>query len=362
MIKPTDQTLIEQMRITEFDIEHRKMLILLSNNDIAALISCKPAIEKQVDDVIDSFYSQQTSIPEIALLIGDADTLQRLKAAQRRYILDLFSGLYDLEYVNNRCRIGLVHKRIGVEPQLYLSGVLCLKELLRVSIDKYFTDEIKSQEARIALDKLLMFDITLVFETYIRSLVTEIETAKAKSDHYALSLEEKVRARTQQFNELARHDPLTSLLNTRDLNETLIKAMRSAQRQHEPITVVYMDVNDFKVINDTDGHQRGDEVLQAVGHAIKGCARLEDYCFRYGGDEFFVILTNCTAQQARDIYVAVLEKKMQILGVSLSIGIAETGPTHFIDEALLIKQADENMYLTKQAHKAAKLAKTDVSL
>jgi diguanylate cyclase (GGDEF)-like protein len=197
-----------------------------------------------------------------------------------------------------------------------------------------------------------MFDITLVFETYIRSLVSEIETAKAKSDSYAVTLEEKVRARTEQLNELARHDPLTGLLNTRDLNETLMKAMRSAQRQSQPITVVYMDINDFKIINDTNGHQRGDEVLQAVGYAIKGCARLEDYCFRYGGDEFFVILTNCTAQQARDIYITVLEKKIQVLNVSLSIGVAETGPTHFIAEALLIKQADEDMYLTKQGHKA----------
>ncbi len=358
MIKPTDQSLVEQMRITEFEIEHRKALISLTDADVDVLISCKPTIEKHVDEIIDCFYRHQTSIPEIALLIGDADTLDRLRAAQRRYILDLFSGLYDLEYVNNRCRIGLVHKRIGVEPKLYLSGVLCLKALLRTTIDKHFTNEETRREVEIALDKLLMFDITLIFETYIRNLVAEIETAKAKSDSYAMSLEEKVRARTQQLDELSRHDPLTNLLNTRQLNEILIKAKRRAQRRHEPITVVYIDINNFKVVNDTEGHQRGDEVLQSVGHAISGCARLEDYCFRYGGDEFFVILTNCTAQQAHDIYVAVLEKKMQTLNISLSIGIAETGPTHFIDEALLIKQADENMYLTKQANKA-KSAQTD---
>jgi diguanylate cyclase (GGDEF)-like protein len=362
MIKPTDQTLIEQMRITEFEIEYRKELISLTDINVAALIGFRPMIEKHIDDIISTHYKQQTSIPEIALLIGDADTLERLKSAQRRYILDLFSGLYDLEYVNNRCRIGLVHKRIGVEPKLYLSGVLCLKELLFDIIDKYCADEKQRKESRIALDKLLMFDITLVFETYIRSLVAEIEAAKEKSDNYAMSLEEKVRARTKQLDELARRDPLTNLLNTRELNETLTKVLRHAQRQNEPITAVYIDVNDFKVINDTEGHQRGDEVLQLVGHAISGCARSEDYCFRYGGDEFFVILTNCTAQQARDIYVAVLEKKIQSLNISLSIGVAETGPTQFIDEALLIKQADENMYITKQAHKEKKRAETESSL
>jgi len=362
MINPTDKTLIEQMRITEFDIEHRKMLISLTDADVASLISCKSTIEKYVDNIISDFYIQQTSIPEIALLIGDADTLNRLKAAQRRYILDLFSGLYDLEYVNNRCRIGLVHKRIGVEPKLYLSGVLCLKELLRISIDKHFTNEESRREARIALDKLLMFDVTLVFETYIRSLVTEIEAGKEKSDSYAIILEEKVRARTQQLDELSQHDSLTSLLNTRQLNKILMTALRGAQRQHQPISVVYIDVNDFKLINDTEGHQRGDEVLQSIGYAISGCARLDDYCFRYGGDEFFVILNNCTAQQARDIYVVALEKKMQEIGISLSIGIAETGPSYFIDEMLLVRQADENMYLCKQAHRAKKAAEMDVSL
>jgi hypothetical protein len=84
-------------------------------------------IEPHIDALVDKFYTLQTGITEIALLIGDADTLTRLRAAQRRYILDLFSGLYDLEYVNNRLRIGLVHKRIGVEPKLYLAAINTLK-------------------------------------------------------------------------------------------------------------------------------------------------------------------------------------------------------------------------------------------
>jgi diguanylate cyclase (GGDEF)-like protein len=199
-----------------------------------------------------------------------------------------------------------------------------------------------------------MFDVTLIFETYIRSLIAEVETAKARSDQYALSLEEKVRVRTQQLDKLARLDPLTGLLNIRQLNEVLTTVLRSAERQHEATTVVYIDVNDFKIINDTHGHQQGDEILQTVSEAIKGCARVEDYCFRYGGDEFLVILKNCTEQQARDIYLVALEKKMCAVGVSLSAGLAQTGPEYFVDGMALIKRADENMYVFKKAHKAAK--------
>ena len=123
-MKKTEQTLLEQMRITEFDIEARKALISFKEEDFEQLKSLRSLIESKIDNLVSEFYKRQTEIPEIALLIGDADTLARLISAQRNYVLDLFSGIYDLEYVNNRLRIGLVHKRIGVEPKLYLSANL----------------------------------------------------------------------------------------------------------------------------------------------------------------------------------------------------------------------------------------------
>ncbi len=205
----TEQTLFEQMRITELEIDFRKSLFNLGSQDIKALLSCKPIIEHNIDRVVDSFYQLQTSVSEIALLIGDSDTLARLRTAQRRYVIDLFSGVYDLEYVNNRLRIGLVHKRIGVEPKLYLSAVHTLKSLLYEVLATSMTKEQEFQEARVALDKLMLFDVTLVFDTYIRSLVSEIENAKYKAEQYALSMETKVKQRTQQLEELSRTDPLT---------------------------------------------------------------------------------------------------------------------------------------------------------
>lgn len=356
MSNPTQQTLIEQMRITDFEIENRKAIISLTNDDVLTLKSFKPTIDLYIEEIISCYYIQQTKIPEIALIIGDSGTLERLKAAQRRYVADLFSGIYDLEYVNNRCRIGLVHKRIGVEPKLYLSGILCLKEIIGTIIEENVTNHNESQKIWTAMDKLFMFDVTLVFETYIRSLVAEIESAKDKSDSYAVSLEDKVRERTQELNNLARYDALTGLLNTRQLHESLLTATRTAQRESTPISVVYIDVNDFKIVNDTEGHQRGDAILKTVGSAISSCARPEDFCFRYGGDEFLIILTSCSEKQARETYVMALEKRMAEAGVSLSIGVAQTGPHNFLDENALIKLADEDMYKAKKAHKERKAA------
>lgn len=352
-MNPTEQTLLEQMRITEFDIAHRKELLLLDEDNFSRLASYRVKIEPHIDALVDKFYTLQTGITEIALLIGDADTLTRLRTAQRRYILDLFSGLYDLEYVNNRLRIGLVHKRIGVEPKLYLAAINTLKGLL---IEDIFT-QIEHEQDRIAmltaLDKLFLFDITLVFETYIRSLVSEIESSKEKSEIYARTLEEKVWERTQQLEEMSRTDSLTGLLSVRHLQENLTRTLRTCQRRAEPVVIAYLDINDFKQINDTQGHQRGDEILRIVGDSIRKVSRAEDYCFRYGGDEFCLILPNCNEDQARNVYLQRLTNalKEQVDDVTLSIGMVQTGPMQFDEGHSLIRLADERMYATKRAMK-----------
>jgi diguanylate cyclase (GGDEF)-like protein len=353
-MKQTDQSLLEQMRITDFDIACRKSLLSLTDNDFTLLNDCKSLIEPKIDVLVEQFYELQTSVAEIALLIGDADTLSRLKTAQRHYILDLFSGIYDLEYVNNRLRIGLVHKRIGVEPKLYLSAINTLKSLLFEVIIQLFSDEPKRMSVISALDKLFLFDITLVFETYIRSLVSEIESSKEKSERYACALEEKVRERTRELETLTRIDSLTGLLNVRFLNESFTKTLRIAQRRSEPVSIAYLDINDFKVINDTDGHQRGDEILRTVGAAIKHVSRDEDSCFRYGGDEFCIILPNCQEEQARDIYMDRLnaEIKRHEENITISIGIIQTGPIEYGESDMLIHEADNRMYAAKKEFKA----------
>jgi diguanylate cyclase len=357
-MKQTEQTLLEQMRITEFEFEHRKALFGLTQEDFRLLRGHRGVIEARIDDLVARFYRAQTEVAEIALLIGDADTLRRLSNAQRRYVLDLFSGVYDLEYVNNRLRIGLVHKRIGVEPKLYLSAVNTLKSLL-VEIIRETAEDERTQRGLIgAIEKLMLFDITLVFETYIRSLVSEIEISKQKSENYARSLEEKVRERTRQLEEMARVDPLTGLLNVRLLHETVMLSLRGAQRRGQPLCLIYADVNDFKQINDSEGHQRGDEILKSVGDVIRRVSRAEDACFRCGGDEFCMVLPDCTEQQAREMYAARLQRELQRVspGTTLSIGIVQTGPEDYLDAEALIRGADQRMYIEKKQHKAAPAA------
>lgn len=349
----TEQTLFEQMRITELEIESRKALFSFTGADVKALQSFKPIIEENIDKIVDDFYGLQTSVSEIALLIGDSDTLARLRTAQRRYVLDLFNGVYDLEYVNNRLRIGLVHKRIGVEPKLYLSAVHTLKELIYAVINGSVQDVRQAERIRAAIDKLVLFDVTLVFDTYIRSLVSEIENAKDKAEKYAQTMESKVKERTQQLEELSQTDPLTGLLNVRHLQETATRILRAAQRRAEPVCVIYLDVDDFKLFNDTQGHRSGDEVLCAVAKAIKETTRAEDHCFRYGGDEFCIIMPNCREEQARENFITRFNQKIKLSlnNISLSFGITDTGPYEYEEANSLIHKADQKMYSYKRASK-----------
>lgn len=355
-MKRTDQTLLEQMRITELEIENRKKLFMIDDEDVEVLTKVKPLIEREVESLVREFYELQTSVPEIALLIGDADTLGRLRSAQRKYVIDLFSGFYDIEYVNNRLRIGMVHKRIGVEPKLYLAAILQLQTLLGHMLRRIIPDGKECRRVIRAAEKLFMFDISLVFDTYIRSLISEIETSREKSERYAVELEYKVQERTQQLEIMSRTDPLTGLLNVRFLTEMLTQSLRAAQRRLEPLTLVYLDINDFKAVNDTEGHQRGDEILCAVANGIKSLSRLEDQVFRYGGDEFCIILPKCNEQQAQQLYSERLHEEIRASepNLTVSIGYVQTGPDEYLTAEELIRLADLRMYKDKDRLKNGK--------
>lgn len=348
MINTTSKTLLEQLQITEYEIARRKELLGFSEADVSVLLSCKELVTQHIDSIVSDFYSKQTAVEEIALLIGDSDTLARLHSAQRAYVLGLFDGYYDIEYVNNRLRIGMVHKRIGVEPKLYLSAIKTLKDGVFSALSKHIGDIEQRTKAMLAVDKLLYFDTTLVFDTYIRSLLAEVELAKDKIQSYAKELEVKVAERTQQLQELSRRDSLTGLFNQRSLRDDLRRELLIATRHKRPLSLAYFDVDLFKQINDKRGHFAGDEILRMVAEAMQSVCRKTDFPCRYGGDEFCLIFPECSLTEAEttcDRLVAHFESRVR--DVTLSIGIIQTGPEHFLEPDELLRLADAKMYEAK---------------
>ncbi len=104
-----EQSLLEQMKFSDFEISKRKVLFDLTETDFDLLRSCRLAVVERLDWAIDEFYARQLNNPEIALIIGDSDTLGRLKNSMRGYIVEIFEGNYDEAYVNSRLRVGKVH-------------------------------------------------------------------------------------------------------------------------------------------------------------------------------------------------------------------------------------------------------------
>ena len=357
-MKQVPQTLLEQMRITEFEVEHRKELLEFTSDDADCLLRFRAVVRDAIDALICECYDRQATIDDIALVIGDADSLRCFQLAQKRYVLEMFQGLYNLEYVNSRLRIGLILKRIGIDPKLYLAATQILKTQLFRLMEETCLDVAVCSRTQRALDKLFSFDVTLVFETYVRSMITEIELGKDKVVRYATALEERVSERTAELERLSRIDPLTGLFNRRILAETMQREIRVAERNAKPLCMIYFDLDRFKEINDNYGHARGDEVLKAVGDAMREVSRDVDLCFRLGGDEFCVILGDSTEDEARRVYCSRLLRILaeRVEGLTLSIGIAQTGPEEYGDPEELIRRADKAMYAAKHRLRLAQTA------
>ncbi len=349
----TDQTLIEQMKINEREIDLRKELFDITLDDEAALRSYRDSVVGALDQIVGEFYSEQVQNSEIALIIGDAETLRRLQGMMRRYVGELFQGRYDVDYVNNRLRIGKIHHRLGVTPKLYLSAIKLLHDILKRVIDETpstSSDAVKNR-CKDALHKVLQFDTHLVFDTYIRNLVVEVEASRTELERHAAHLEAKVAERTRQLEELARRDSLTGLLNQRAFFEEVERSLSAAVRYVYPVTLIYVDLNGFKAVNDFEGHRAGDALLAQVGSVLQETARDTDLICRYGGDEFCIALPHATSADAERRCRRLAEDfgKRGIDRVTMSMGIAQTGPEEFVTLETLLQMADAAMYEAKKS-------------
>ncbi|MEY4592512.1 MAG: hypothetical protein RIR18_1407 [Pseudomonadota bacterium] len=159
-----------------------------------------------------------------------------------------------------------------------------------------------------------------------------------------------------RFNQLAHHDALTGLPNRLSLMARLEQALPEADRYRWSTAVIFIDMDRFKVINDTLGHQIGDMLLMEVAHRLSTAVRASDTVARLGGDEFVVVLPDCggmveVAQIARKIlesFIPPVLAGQHELHTSPSLGIA-LYPTDGTDPSSLMKHADTAMYHAKGA-------------
>jgi len=160
----------------------------------------------------------------------------------------------------------------------------------------------------------------------------------------------------EKLHHQAYHDPLTGLANRALLGQEVRGALAGGERE---IAVLFVDLDDFKTVNDTLGHSVGDEVLRAAGGRLSGCVRAEDLVARLGGDEFALLISEPADVEAAAIAVAErvlaafedpISAAGEVLNMRLSIGVA-TSPHSGGRAEDLLRDADVAMYEAKQAGK-----------
>jgi two-component system, cell cycle response regulator len=166
--------------------------------------------------------------------------------------------------------------------------------------------------------------------------------------HAALAL--RTAALQAEVERLARTDALTGLPNRRVFQETLARELAVAARRGTSCGLVVLDVDHFKAVNDTHGHQAGDEVLRRIGAVLAEACRGTDVAARYGGEEFAVVVPDCTPPEA----LAVAERVRAAVAaspgtfpVTMSAGVA-TYPADAGDAAGLVAAADAALYRAKR--------------
>jgi len=155
----------------------------------------------------------------------------------------------------------------------------------------------------------------------------------------------------ESVQRLAATDGLTEIANRRSFELALERELARATRAAEYVSLVMVDIDNFKELNDTYGHQAGDEVLRRAGAALARECREFDTAARYGGEEFAVILPGCDPDRAHEI----AERLRQAVSttaprtpVTASAGVA-TFPAHAGDAETLVRAADDALYRSKRA-------------
>jgi diguanylate cyclase (GGDEF)-like protein len=185
---------------------------------------------------------------------------------------------------------------------------------------------------------------------------TSVTEALESSKSSLSQLKEEIEVRKQaeeQLVQLARYDNVTGLANRTLLREGLLRALAKTRRNHKSFALIFLDLDHFKDINDTMGHDVGDLLLKSVADRLKGRVRENDLVARMGGDEFAILIDDCTPDGAAHVAQGILEILTPFhnlanneVFVSSSVGIAMC-PEAGEDPESICKSADTAMYLAK---------------
>jgi diguanylate cyclase (GGDEF)-like protein len=190
-----------------------------------------------------------------------------------------------------------------------------------------------------------------ILKGHLKRLVPAVERELREA-----SMRQERRQAEETIHRLAYTDPVTGLPNRIRFREHVQQAVEQAKKSHEPLALLLMDLERFKDVNDTLGHNRGDSLLQQVGLRLRGALFAPDVVARLGGDEFGILLPRLAAVDDVKLIIKKLQDFLEApfiidgipIVVEASIGVA-TMPEHADDADMLLQRADVAMYLAKKS-------------
>jgi diguanylate cyclase (GGDEF)-like protein len=258
------------------------------------------------------------------------DTYDGMAAALERERWDVVIADYTMPKFSGLAALELLRSRSGDSPFIFVSGTI-------------------GEDAAVAAMKSGADDYIMKgnLKRLVPAIQRELRDAQNRRDR---------RSAEERLQYLAYSDPLTELPNRALLQDRLQQAIVASHRDGEPLSLLMMDLDRFKEVNDTLGHHTGDQLLQQVGQRMKSVLREADTAARFSGDEFAILLpaTNIAgATTAARKILAAIERPFAIGGLELdvraSIGIAlANGPGTTSND--ILRQADVAMFLAKDAN------------
>ena len=339
------------LRCSQFGFDREKINQRLASLRLSKadhkLAQClnREVIAPHVNEIVEHFYDALLFHSENQKWLRNDEIVKHVKQTQQKYLLSLGIDFDSEAYFENRLHIGIIHAVIdlplGIYQSAYSNLIQYIIALFPESIRKNYSDNLALTNFVI---KITSLDISLAIETYHHSFMADLEDEV-----------ETAHSRESKLKNLAETDSLTGLYNRKYIFSHLNKAIGNAHQYSADLCLLMLDIDHFKKVNDTYGHQAGDEVLKQVAVTITKTMRDRDIVGRYGGEEFILGLINITSEHAKRIAERIrntiadtpISINEQVIQITVSIGLACLDMED--DLKGLIKRADMALYSAKES-------------
>jgi diguanylate cyclase (GGDEF)-like protein len=226
--------------------------------------------------------------------------------------------------------------------------------VISLSVPVIFKESDRYFQLNLNLAVHALVGLVLLFNVYTIYQQVLIKRLREQMTQHVQQMS-SLKVRAEEFHKLATLDPLTGLYNRRLAEQRLTGEVSRSQRYGHPLTVLVIDLNGFKQINDRHGHSAGDLVLKRFAERLTGAIRASDLAVRMGGDEFMILLPECHPEQVQTLLNRLNSMSIEFHGETIPVTFAAGWAGYQPGETAqqILERADQALYADKRARKQA---------